>query len=43
MATCKLLSFSWREAEPLQGKDSEFSFLGPWTNILFHAGGLSER
>lgn len=28
-ATCKLLGFSWREAELLQGKDSEFSFLSP--------------
>lgn len=29
MATCKLLGFSWHEAEILQEKDSEFSFLGP--------------
>lgn len=28
-ATCKLLGFSWHEAEILQEKDSEFSFLGP--------------
>lgn len=27
------------EAESLQGKDKEFSFLGPWTGILFHVGG----
>lgn len=29
MATCKLLGFSWLEAELLQGKDSKFSFLRP--------------
>lgn len=43
MATCKLLGFSWREVEPLQGKDREFSFLGPWTSILFCVGGLLVR
>lgn len=26
--TCKLLGFSWHEAETLQEKDSEFSFPG---------------